>query len=48
MTYYLDNINKKAIVESYNLWVVKKDVKKLQLEIKKAAIKIERIKSRQK
>ena len=47
INYYLANTDKKAIVETYNLWVVKKDVAKLQKEIKKATLKIERIKSRQ-
>ena len=45
-TYYLSPSDKKAISETYNLWVVKKDVAKLQNEIKKAKIKIERIKKR--
>jgi len=48
ITYYLANTDKKAIVETFNLWVVKNDVAKLQTEIKKATIKIERIKGRQK
>ena len=43
--YYLDESDKKAIVETYHLWVVKKDVVKLQKEIKKATSKIERIKN---
>ena len=43
--YYLENSDKKAITESYHLWIVKKDVVKLQNEIKKATAKIERIKA---
>ncbi|MDD4970194.1 MAG: hypothetical protein PHT07_12285 [Paludibacter sp.] len=43
--YYLDDSDKKAILETYHLWVVKKDVVKLQKEIKKATSKIERIKN---
>jgi hypothetical protein len=43
-SYYLADSDKKAIAETYHLWVVKKDVVKLQLEIKKATAKIERIK----
>lgn len=46
--YYLADADKKAIAETYNLWVVKKDVAKLQKEIKKATLKIDRIKNRQK
>lgn len=42
--YYLADSDKKAISETYHLWVVKKDVVKLQHEIKKATAKIERIK----
>jgi len=41
--YYLADSDKKAITETYRLWVVKKDVAKLQEEIKKATIKIGRI-----
>jgi len=41
--YYLADNDKKAITETYHLWVVKKDVAKLQEEIKKATIKIGRI-----
>jgi hypothetical protein len=44
--YYLSNADKKAISETYNLWVVKKDVIKLLKEIKKSKIKIERINQR--
>lgn len=46
ISYFLSPSDKKAIVETYNLWVVKKDVAKLQKEIKKAKLKIERIKNR--
>ena len=42
--YYLSDADKKAITETYHLWIVKKDVAKLQKEIKKASIIIERIK----
>ena len=42
--YYLSDSDKRAIAETYHLWIVKKDVVKLQLEIKKATAKIERIK----
>ena len=42
--YYLADADKKAITETYHLWIVKKDVAKLQREIKKATIKIEKIK----
>lgn len=45
-TYYLSDADKKAISETYNLWVVKKDVIKLLKEIKKSKIKIERINQR--
>lgn len=44
--YYLSDVDKKAISETYNLWVVKKDVTKLLKEIKKSKIKIERINQR--
>lgn len=43
-SYYLENSDKKAILETYHLWTVKKDVVRLQKEIKKATGKIERIK----
>jgi hypothetical protein len=43
--YFLDDSDKKAISDTYNLWIVKKDVLKLLMEIKKATAKIERIKS---
>jgi hypothetical protein len=41
--YYLEDSDKKAIAQTYQLWVVKKDVDKLQKEIKKATQKIARI-----
>lgn len=41
--YYLSDADRKAIVETYHLWKVKKDVVQLQREIKKAISKIERI-----
>jgi len=43
-SYFLDNSDKKAITESYHLWIVKTDVVKLQKEIKKAHAIIDRIK----
>lgn len=46
--YYLAESDKKAISETYHLWVVKKDVAQLQKEIKKATGKIERIKKNHK
>jgi len=42
--YYLADSDKKAITETYHLWIVKKDVVRLKNEIKKASAKIERIK----
>ena len=42
--YFLADSDKKAITETYHLWIVKKDVVKLQYEIKKATAKIEKIK----
>lgn len=41
--YYLADADIKAIVETYHLWKVKKDVVNLQKEIKKAKVIIERI-----
>lgn len=41
--YYLEDSDKKAIVETYHLWKVKKDVVNLQKEIKKAKVIIARI-----
>jgi len=41
--YYLADADKKAITATYHLWIVKKDVLKLQKEIKKARIKIGKI-----
>jgi len=46
ITYYLAESDKKAITETFNLWMVKKDVAKLQKEMKKARLKIENIKQR--
>ncbi|HET7733953.1 MAG TPA: hypothetical protein VFK73_08960, partial [Paludibacter sp.] len=43
VVYYLADADKKAIAETYHLWIVKKDVAQLQKEIKKATIRIERI-----
>ena len=42
--YYLADADKKAVLETNHLWIVKKDVVKLQKEIKKAKMIIERIK----
>lgn len=44
-SYYLPNADKKAIIETYHLWKVKKDVVQLQKEIKKATHRIETIKN---
>ena len=44
--YYLADSDKKAILETYHFWIVKKDVVGLQKEIKKATAKIDRIKTR--
>jgi len=44
--YYLADADKKAITETYQLWIVKKDVLQLKKEIKKATLKIERINHR--
>jgi len=44
--YYLSDSDKKAIAETYQLWIVKKDVAQLQKEIKKATVKIKRINAR--
>ena len=41
--YYLADADKKAIAETYKLWIAKKDVKQLNNEIKKAQYKIDRI-----
>ena len=43
-SYYLQDSDKKAITESYHLWIVKTDVAKLKKEIKKAHAIIDRIK----
>lgn len=42
-SYYLSAADKKAIIETYRLWKVKKDVVQLQKEIKKATLRIQRI-----
>ena len=42
-TYYLADADKKAIIETYHLWKVKKDVVQLHKEIKKATLRIMRI-----
>jgi len=41
--YYLSDADKKAITETYHLWIVKKDVAQLKKEIRKATVRIERI-----
>jgi len=43
-SYYLQDSDKKAITESYHLWIIKTDVAKLKKEIKKAHAIIDRIK----
>ena len=43
-SYYLADSDKKAITESYHLWIIKTDVAKLKKEIKKAHAIIDRIK----
>jgi hypothetical protein len=45
-TYFLTDADKKAIAETYHLWIVMKDVAQLEKEIKKAKLKIARIKQR--
>ena len=45
-TYILSNADKKAISETYRLWVIKKDVLQLEKEIKKAQSRIYRINNR--
>jgi hypothetical protein len=42
--YYISDADKKAITETYHLWIVIKDVSKLEKEIKKDQLIIERIK----
>ena len=42
-SYYLADADKNAIIETYRLWKVKKDVVQLQKEIKKATLRISRI-----
>lgn len=46
VTYLLTEADKKAIAETYHLWIVYSDVAKLQKEITKASVKIERINAR--
>lgn len=41
--YYLTDLDKKALSETYNLWVAKKDVALLQQEIEKAQARIKRV-----
>ncbi len=41
--YKLNNIDIKVIIESYHLWIVKKDIIKLEKEIQKSNIKINKI-----
>lgn len=48
ISYTLAESDKKAIAETYHLWIVYSDVAKLQKEITKASIKIERINARKK
>jgi hypothetical protein len=43
-SYYLENSDKQAIVQTFNLWIVKKDIHRLQFEIKKATAIIKKIK----
>lgn len=44
--YYLSDVDKKAISDTYHLWIVEKDLKQLRLEIKKATTKIQNIDKR--
>ncbi|HLP04914.1 MAG TPA: hypothetical protein VK152_05735 [Paludibacter sp.] len=46
--YFLEPNDKKAISETYHLWVVMKDISRLKNEIRKATIRIERINRRMK
>lgn len=46
VSYMLTTADKKAIAETYHLWIVSSDVAKLRKEITKASIKIERINAR--
>jgi len=45
-SYFLQNADKKAIMETYHLWIVKKDINRLKKEIQKAQLKIEQINKR--
>lgn len=47
-TYFLSNSDKKAITETYRLWIVKKDIHQLEKEIKKAKNRIARINNNKK
>ena len=42
-SYYLSDADRKAIVETYHLWKIKRDVVQLRKEIKKANLRIARI-----
>lgn len=46
ISYYLSEQDKKAIAATYDLWIVKKEVKQLQKESEKATVRIGRIKLR--
>lgn len=45
-TYLLDPSDRKAITESYHLWIIMKDYKELKIQIKKATLILENIKKR--
>ena len=46
--YYLDNSDRKAITQTYHLWIIKKDLVKLRKEIRKATNIIQRINNEKK
>lgn len=48
ITYYLSDQDKKAIASTYELWILKRDLKKLQNDIRISTIKIGQIKLRYK
>lgn len=48
LSYYLADQDKKAIAATYDFWILKKDVKKLQNDVEKATIRIGRIQLRYK
>ena len=48
LSYYLSDQDKKAIAATYDFWILKKDVKKLQNDVEKATIRIGRIQLRYK